>query len=86
MSNGVPVIASDLGAPKEIITDGVNGYTVDPISPHQLSDAVIRLLGNDKIRKEMGESGRQHVQRHYNDKDYAHAVENIYAQVLGEVV
>lgn len=32
MANGVPVIASDLGAPKEIITDNVNGYIINPES------------------------------------------------------
>ena len=83
MANGVPVIASDLGAPREIVTDEVNGYIVNPDSTRQLADAAIRLLDNDELRAEMGENGRQHVRKHYSDKDYASAVEKIYPQVLG---
>ena len=83
MANGVPVIASDLGAPREIVTDEVNGYIVNPNSTRQLADAAIRLLDNDELRAEMGENGRQHVRKHYSDKDYASAVEKIYTQLLG---
>jgi glycosyltransferase involved in cell wall biosynthesis len=86
MANGVPVIASDRGAPKEIITDGVNGYIVNPGSSRMIADVAIRLLDDDELRIKIGESGRQHVLQHYNEKDYAHSVESIYAQVLDEVV
>ena len=82
MANGIPVIASDLGAPKEIITDGINGYIVNPDSPQKIADSVIRLFSNDELREKIASSARQHVRQHYNEKDYAHAVENIYAEVL----
>ena len=82
MANAVPVVASDLGAPKEIIEDGMNGYIVNPESTTQLADKIIQLLENDELREEMGGSGREHVLQHYNDKDYAHKVEKLYAEVL----
>ena len=82
MANAVPVIASDRGAPKEIIENSVNGYIINPDSSRKLADAIIQLLENDELRVKMGESGRQHVLQHYNDKDYAHAVERLYAEVL----
>ena len=82
MANSVPVIASDRGAPKEIITDGVNGYIVNPDLPRKIADSAIRLLSDDELREKMAKSARQHVRQHYNEKDYAHAVENIYAKVL----
>lgn len=82
MANGVPVIASDRGAPKEIIADGLNGYIVNPDSPQKIADAAIRLFSDDELREKMAKSASQHVRQHYNEKDYAHAVENIYAEVL----
>ena len=84
MANSVPVIASDLGAPKEIIADSINGYIVSPKSPQKIADAVIRLLEDDEQREKMGESALKHVQQHYNDKDYAQAVENIYADIYAK--
>ena len=82
MANSVPVIASDLGAPKEIISDGTNGYIISPDLPQKIADTVIQLLKDDEQREKMGSSALQHVQQHYNDKDYARAVENIYSAVL----
>ena len=82
MANKVPVIASDLGAPKEIITDGTNGYIVSPNQAQALADKVIQLLTDDKQREKMGENARLHVQEHYNDKNYAQTVEKIYADLL----
>lgn len=83
MANKVPVIASDLGAPKEIITDGENGYIVNPHAPEKIADAAIKLLENDEKREHMGLNAQQHVQQHYNEKDYARAVEKVYDEVLG---
>ena len=83
MANGVPVIASDRGAPKEIITHDVNGYIVNPDSTQKIAEIAIRLLRDDELRGKIANSARQHVQQHYNEKNYAHAVECIYADVLG---
>ena len=82
MANAVPVIASDRGAPKEIIADGVNGYIVNPDSVQLIADKVIRLLNDDVLRDKMANNAREHVRQHYNEKDYAHALEKLYAEVL----
>lgn len=82
MANRVPVIASDLGAPKEIITDGANGYIVSPVQAQLLADKITQLLTDEKQREKMGESARLHVQEHYNDKNYAQTIENIYSDLL----
>ncbi len=83
MANSVPVVASDLGAPKEIITDGATGYIVSPDAPQKIADTVIQLLEDDQQRKIVGDKALQHVQQQYNDKDYARAVENVYSDVSG---
>ena len=83
MANGVPVIASDRGAPKEIITNDVNGYIVNPDSTQKIADIAIRLLRDDALRVKMANSAQKHVRQHYNGKDYAHAIERIYAEVSG---
>lgn len=84
MANGVPVIAADTGAPKEIITDGENGYIINPHSSQKLADTIIQLLTDDAQREKIGRNALQHVEQHYNDKDYARAVEHVYAEVSGK--
>ena len=50
---GRPIIASNVGAFSEVITDGVNGILVEPNSPVHLEIAISRLLGNHEILKKM---------------------------------
>lgn len=83
MSHGVPVIASDLGAPKEIITNGENGYIVSPAATEKLAKTIIKLLADDRLRKRIGESGRQHVEANFQLESYGHSIENLYLGVLG---
>ena len=82
MINGVPVIASDMGAPSEIITDKVNGYVVSPTMPTKLANTIESLLNNAELRDEIGYRGRMHVLKYYNVNDYAHSVENVYREAL----
>ena len=55
MAHGVPVIASDRGAPREIINDGVDGFLVDPVASERLASAIISLLSDETLRKRIGE-------------------------------
>ena len=82
MANAVPVIASDLGAPKEIITDSVNGYLVNPESSEKLAERIISLLSDDELRNRIGSKGREHVRENYQVDKYARSVEKIYSEVL----
>lgn len=85
MSNGLPVIASDIGAPTEIIDDTVTGYIVDPKMTVKLADIIRSLLDNSELREQIGNRGRVHVQKKYNIKDYARSVEQVYHDVLHEL-
>lgn len=83
MSYGVAVIASDLGAPKEIITDGVNGFIVNPQSTEKMAEVILKLLTDDDLRDTIGENGKQHVESNYQLEAYGRAIEKIYLSVIG---
>lgn len=63
MACGVPVIASSVGANKEIVDHGVNGFLVD--TPEQWDAALQALLLDAGLRKSMGMAGRQKVEQQY---------------------
>lgn len=84
MSYGVPVIASNLGAPKEIITDGENGYIVKPTETEELADTIIKLLVDDSLRERIGGSGEKHVELNYQLEAYGRSIEKVYLDVLGD--
>ena len=81
---GIPVIASDRGAPREIITDGENGYLVNPKDTGKLAETIIRLLNDGALRSRIGVSGKEHVLRNYHVGSYAKSMEQVYMKVLNE--
>ncbi len=82
MAYGVLVIASDRGAPVEIITDGENGFLVDPTDTEKLAGTILSLLEDEALRCRIGEKGRQRVLSDYRVDAYATAVGNVYQDVL----
>ena len=83
MAYGVPVVASTLGAPREIIHDGVDGFLVHPADTEKLASTIINLLRNDELRKGMGTLAKQEVMIRYDANVFARAFEQVYLQVLG---
>jgi phosphatidyl-myo-inositol dimannoside synthase len=67
---GLPVICSSAGAPSEIISDGVDGYVVDPTDVSDLVDRLHRLLTEPELAKAMGERGRRKVERKYLNANF----------------
>ena len=84
MAHGVPVIASDRGAPREIINDGVDGFLVDPIASEQLASAIISLLSDETLRLRIGDRGRERVRKDFQVSAYGRAMEDVYREILGE--
>jgi len=83
MSYGVPVVASDRGAPREIITDGEDGYLVNPEASSVFAERIIGLLANEDQRCRMGEKGKEHVLKYYPLGAYGRKMERVYQEVLG---
>ena len=83
MSYGIPVIAADSGAPKEIISDGETGYLVDPYDNQKLAAVLITLLSNYQLRRKIGENGKALTLEKYQVESYARAIEDVYLDVLG---
>lgn len=64
MSNGLPVVsfACPCG-PRDIITEGKDGFLVEPGNAKELAQKIIRLIGDEQARREMGTNGRNGIER-----------------------
>ena len=60
-ASGLPVIVSDLGGPKELVEDGVNGLVTKAHDVEDVARAITLLVGDQKRRTRMGEKARQSV-------------------------
>jgi len=66
MSCAKPVIATNQGGAKEIITDGITGILVPPAQPKQLAQKILYLLNNADIMQKLGENARKTAAKQYS--------------------
>jgi glycosyltransferase involved in cell wall biosynthesis len=64
MAAGLPVIASPVGANREIIVPEVTGLFAE--TPQQWTDAIERLSNDVDLRQRMGQAGRERLEREYS--------------------
>ncbi|MEB8430940.1 glycosyltransferase [Cocleimonas sp. KMM 6892] len=60
-----PVVVSDADGPSEVTIDGVTGFIVPKESPKAAANAILKLIYNPSLRKDMGKAGRQHILSNY---------------------
>jgi glycosyltransferase involved in cell wall biosynthesis len=60
-ASGLPVIVSDLGGPKELVEDRVNGLVTKAHDAEDVARAITLLAGDNMLRTRMGEKARQSV-------------------------
>jgi glycosyltransferase involved in cell wall biosynthesis len=69
MAFEVPVVATNVGGTPEVVINGVTGLLVAPGNENTLSEAIINLMHNEKLRKEMGKNGLKQVEENFNLND-----------------
>ena len=82
MSMKLPVIASRVGGIPELISDGKTGLLVNPGNPDEITDAVLNLLENSKIRREMGRRAREAAKKKFSTERCVKGHEKIYKKLM----
>lgn len=82
MALGVPVLATDVGGPSEIIEDGRQGYLLPPLEPQAWARAVSRILDSPDAGRAMGAAGRRRVEEAFTAEHHAAAMLGVYARAL----
>lgn len=77
MARSIPVVATNHGGPTEIITDGLTGFLVDYNSAEEMSNTIIRLIDDPKLRNEIGANGRINQKDNFSTEAYVEKIHNI---------
>ena len=77
-----PVIGGRSGGIPDAILDGVTGILVDPDSEYSIASAILRLLTETGLAKEMGESGRRRTEKEFNIDVFGKKLENVFIRIL----
>ncbi|TFH40186.1 MAG: glycosyltransferase family 1 protein [ANME-2 cluster archaeon] len=78
---GLPMVVSDLDTFKCLIEENYNGLLTRRNDKNDLADAIINLLENEELRKEMGKKAREKVQDYSWDK-IAEETEKVYEGLI----
>ncbi len=73
MAQGKPVLASDVGGHRELITDGRNGYLFHADNVEHLSERIIELLADPDAWQDVLSAGRNYVE---NTRNWHNSVRN----------
>ncbi len=82
MSCYTPVIASNIPGVNNVMEPGKSGLLVEPRDVQGIADAVIKILQNPALAREMGNRGRQLVETKYNWKTVGDQIEKIYKSAI----
>lgn len=75
MARGLPVIASDIGGPAEIILHGENGLLIEPGNERALASAILQLSEKPEERKRLSQAARTTVRKHFTIEESARRVQ-----------
>jgi glycosyltransferase involved in cell wall biosynthesis len=80
MALEVPVVATAVGGPNEIVEDGREGYLVAPRQPQAWADAIGRVLSSPDLAAAMGRAGRSRVEREFTFSRQSSRLLDVYSR------
>ena len=80
-ASGLPLIAVNAGAVSEVCINNKNGFLCQPGDVYGISEAMIKILGNDAMRKKFGEESVKIATEHDFEKTLDKFI-NIYKKVI----
>ncbi len=83
MAARVPVVATRVGGMVTIVTHEKTGLLVPPADPESLALALLRLLGDHRLRERLVERGRASVEKRFSWDTVALQASTHYAHELG---
>lgn len=75
MAVGLPVVASEIDGPLEILTDGTDGRLVPDDDPDRLAEALAELISQRDAARRLGAAARQLVLTEYSPEELARRLE-----------
>ena len=82
MAAGVPIVASDCGAVRDIVDDGEQGYLVPVGDVDRFADRLRLLAGDPDLRARLGKAGRVRAEREFDIERTARAYEELLTELV----
>lgn len=78
MALSKPVIASNVGGNPEIVKHNMNGFLFAVSNHNELSKAILRLVFDEKLAKQLGENGKMTVASNFSNQEMVQKYIQVY--------
>lgn len=82
LASGTPVVANRVGGVPDVVTDGVDGFLVEPGDVEGAADRLAELASDPELRARLGESGRREMFERYSVSRLVDDVDRLYRTLL----
>lgn len=79
---GCPVVSSDVGGIKNMLTHEKEGFIYQSTAPYMLAYYVKKILGDDKLALEFSENSKKHANQTHNRKKNIERLYEIYDEII----
>jgi 1,2-diacylglycerol 3-alpha-glucosyltransferase len=80
---GLPIVAANSASLPELVRDGENGFLVEPLNAQELSEAVLRIINNPDLARQMGQISLE-IGCAHDERFTFQAYEDFYRSLLAE--
>jgi glycosyltransferase involved in cell wall biosynthesis len=84
MAAGRPVVASRIAGMDEVVVAGETGLLCNPGDPHALADAILKLIKDTSLMKQMGRAGYELVRQRFQISTMVEQTVQHYQKLLKE--
>lgn len=84
MSFAVPVVATDVGAVPEVLTDSVNGWIVESSDGLSLVAPILHALSDSNLRQRIGKAGLDSLHEKFCPEARARKILELYSDAISE--
>jgi glycosyltransferase involved in cell wall biosynthesis len=81
---GVPLVATDVKGNREVVAHQQNGLLVPLGDVHALTVAIVQVLNDQAMARQMGAAGQRMAREHFNERCVFEKVKWEYARILRE--
>lgn len=78
-----PCVGTRVGGVPEVIEEGKTGLIVEYADSKALGDALLKILSDAQLKKEMGVRGRTRVEDNFTWKHVVDEIEKVYGEITG---
>ncbi len=80
----LPVISTDVGGVRDIVSEGETGFIVPRRSVHAFAEKLAFLINNKEIREKMSQNGWKFVEEQFHYTTLVRNMENYYRELLAK--